>query len=282
MSDVDEAEQNLKRIRDAVAGKFSRNINSNHLAHSPGIDTHDAFEQAVPEEVNAVRPTSPNYSDPEVDALIASLSNEDMNVVCAASTSNNPIAISPPSVSREPSPVPAVATDRSSPVFRGGPPETSVEFARSTSGLNPPSSQSFPGSSREKKRKERSYLLLNAKNGFCGVVKEWHGLDGASNLVKGASGVVYRQYKAMDEAEQAYEACKASGLTRYLTESCYLHKWFAVAIDNTGSVCKRDNLVDTIGYHNLTIIARENIGVASTKKDANRLLRELLDSKAAV
>ncbi|KAL0062230.1 hypothetical protein AAF712_010912 [Marasmius tenuissimus] len=281
---IGRSEQIAQELDESYGWKvIFRDMDSDCSAHPSEIQTSD--DGVVLSEIDPSRSPSPHgrYSDPEMDALIANLSIEDMGILGSGPSSQSEIPNIISSIPVSPKPVQRPATNQSPQTTRTQPQveaEGTPTCIKSTSSLSPPLSQFFPGSSGETKKKKKKkaggYLLLNGKNGFCGVVEEWYGLEGASNLSKGAPGVFYRQYNTLHEAEEAYKACEASGLTRYLTEISFSRKWFVVRIENTGGVCKRNDLVNTIGYQNLAIITPENIKVAPTEKDACRLLEELL------
>ncbi|KAL0068962.1 hypothetical protein AAF712_003955 [Marasmius tenuissimus] len=253
------------------------NVDLDGLGRSPNV--HVENNVLSPSEIGAGGPASSlEYGDPELDTMIASLSMKDMNTLCSGSNPSPKQQLHdtiPLSVASEPvrAPVEAAVSPQTTYLAQEATVERSIR-SHSSPSTSSPSSQSFPGSSR-KEEEGGGYLVLNGKNGFCGVAEEWYGLNGASDLTKGAPGVFYHKYTTLYEAEQAYQACETSGLTRYLTEPRYLRKWFAVVIGGTSGVCRRGDLVNTIGYHNLIVITLENIHV-STETEANRLLGELL------
>ncbi|KAJ8085738.1 hypothetical protein PM082_004556 [Marasmius tenuissimus] len=239
--DLDAVMERSERVAqelDESYGKLFHDIDPKDSGHSSSVHIE---ENVLPlSDTGAARPPSPReYSDPELDAAIASLSMEDVDILCSDPSSQENDAFLP----------------QATPLRPEAKVESSPTPSHPSSSTSPPSSQSFPGSSKKKKKKTGVYLLLNGKNGFCGVVEEWHGLKGVSVLIKGAFGVIHRRYDELDEADQAYKALVVGG---------------------TGSVCRRGDLIDTIGYHNLTVIAPENIHVLSTEKEAMRVLSELL------
>ncbi|KAK7027460.1 hypothetical protein VNI00_015205 [Paramarasmius palmivorus] len=137
-----------------------------------------------------------------------------------------------------------------------------------------PKTSSQPGESRSPQKKSKNrpaggYVVLFGKGGVSGYFEDW--AVGAGPVYIGAKGAIVQGYRTFEDAKAAWRTIVESGLIAYVTEPAYRSKWFIIWRGALPGVCQRDSLVVRVGVEHLEHISVDDLGVADTQEQAERL-----------
>ncbi|KAL0572061.1 hypothetical protein V5O48_009900 [Marasmius crinis-equi] len=256
---VKEAERSLGEIlhqlrMDSAESKAGTRSQRSSTSSSATFIT--AASSSSPSRLSTTTPT--NYSDPELDKLIGSLTVDEVDALCSPS---KPKKILPSSAgSSKPKP------------------NTSLDIPSHLPSIHLPASpMSTPSKSSRSKKRKGVYVFINGKDQVSGVFHEWYGKNGVLELTNGVSGVIHQKCRTKEEADQIYDACLSSGLVSALTDSMYADKWFLVLADPKNLiVCKRTELVSAIGRENLRNVRRDSFFACTLEKEASEIAARLI------